>query len=177
MSKMNFKTMKKTTKSNLITYAMVIVIFAVVQILVATGSMSSLMQGLLVPLCTYSIVAIGLNLCVGYLGELSLGHAGFMCVGAFSSAFFTRCMENSPMNPTLRFIIALLIGTAVAAFFGFLIGIPVLRLRGDYLAIVTLAFGEIIKNVINVLYVGKDENGLHLQSMTASLLICREPEK
>ena len=65
--------MKKTTKSNLITYAMVIVIFAVVQILVATGSMSSLMQGLLVPLCTYSIVAIGLNLCVGYLGELSLG--------------------------------------------------------------------------------------------------------
>ena len=65
------------------------------------------------------------------------------------------------MNPTLRFIIALLIGTAVAAFFGFLIGIPVLRLRGDYLAIVTLAFGEIIKNVINVLYVGKDENGLH----------------
>ena len=161
MSKMNLKTMKKTTKSNLITYAMVIVIFAVVQILVATGSMSSLMQGLLVPLCTYSIVAIGLNLCVGYLGELSLGHAGFMCVGAFSSAFFTRCMENSSMNPTLRFIIALLIGTAVAAFFGFLIGIPVLRLRGDYLAIVTLAFGEIIKNVINVLYVGKDENGLH----------------
>ena len=149
MSKMNLKTMKKTTKSNLITYAMVIVIFAVVQILVATGSMSSLMQGLLVPLCTYSIVAIGLNLCVGYLGELSLGHAGFMCVGAFSSAFFTRCMENSSMNPTLRFIIALLIGTAVAAFFGFLIGIPVLRLRGDYLAIVTLAFGEIIKNVIN----------------------------
>ena len=154
MSKMNLKTMKKTTKSNLITYAMVIIIFAVVQILVATGSMSSLMQGLLVPLCTYSIVAIGLNLCVGYLGELSLGHAGFMCVGAFSSAFFTRCMENSSMNPTLRFIIALLIGTAVAAFFGFLIGIPVLRLRGDYLAIVTLAFGEIIKNVINVLYVG-----------------------
>ena len=131
MSKMNLKTMKKTTKSNLITYAMVIVIFAVVQILVATGSMSSLMQGLLVPLCTYSIVAIGLTLCVGYLGELSLGHAGFMCVGAFSSAFFTRCMENSSMNPTLRFIIALLIGTAVAAFFGFLIGIPVLRLRGD----------------------------------------------
>ena len=161
MSKMNLKTMKKTTKSNLITYAMVIVIFAVVQILVATGSMSSLMQGLLVPLCTYSIVAIGLNLCVGYLGELSLGHAGFMCVGAFSSAFFTRCMENSSMNPTLRFIIALLIGTAVAAFFGFLIGIPVLRLRGDYLAIVTLAFGEIIKNLVNVLYIGKDSKGFH----------------
>ena len=161
MSKLNFKTMKKTTKSNLITYAMVVVIFAVVQLLVSTGSMSSLMQGLLVPLCTYSIVAIGLNLCVGYLGELSLGHAGFMCVGAFASAFFTKCMEDSGMNPTLRFVIALLIGTCVAALFGFLIGIPVLRLRGDYLAIVTLAFGEIIKNVINVLYIGKDSNGLH----------------
>ena len=148
MSKLNLKTINKTTKSNLITYAMVIGIFAVVQILVATGSMSSLMQGLLVPLCTYSIVAVGLNLCVGYLGELSLGHAGFMCVGAFSSAFFTKCMEDSAMNPTLRFVIALLIGTCVAALFGFLIGIPVLRLRGDYLAIVTLAFGEIVRVVL-----------------------------
>lgn len=161
MSKMNFKNMKKTTKDNMITYAMVLVIFVVAQIMVATGSMSSLMQGLLVPLCTYSIVAIGLNLCVGYLGELSLGHAGFMCVGAFSSAFFSRCMEESAMNPTLRFILALLIGILTAAVFGFLIGVPVLRLRGDYLAIVTLAFGEIIKNVINVLYVGRDANGFH----------------
>ena len=66
---------------------MVIIVFAVVQFMVSGGMMSSLMQGLLVPLCTYSIVAVGLNLCVGYLGELSLGHAGFMCVGAFSSAF------------------------------------------------------------------------------------------
>ena len=82
------------------------------------------------------------------------------------------------MNPTLRFIIALLIGTAVAAFFGFLIGIPVLRLRGDYLAIVTLAFGEIIKNVINVLYVGKDENGLHFAIKDSkSLNMVAEPEK
>lgn len=161
MSKMNLKNMKKTTKDNMITYAMVLVVFAIVQIMVATGSLSSLMQGLLVPLCTYSIVAIGLNLCVGYLGELSLGHAGFMCVGAFSSAFFSRCMEESAMNPTLRFIIALIIGVLTAALFGFLIGVPVLRLRGDYLAIVTLAFGEIIKNVINVLYVGKDANGFH----------------
>lgn len=157
----NFKNMKKTTKSNFITYAMVIIVFAVVQFMVSGGMMSSLMQGLLVPLCTYSIVAVGLNLCVGYLGELSLGHAGFMCVGAFSSAFFTKYMVPSGMNETLRFIIAILIGTVVAAFFGYLIGIPVLRLRGDYLAIVTLAFGEIIKNVINVMYVGRDSAGLH----------------
>ena len=119
------------------------------------------MQGLLVPMCTYSIVAIGLNLCVGYLGELSIGHAGFMCVGAFSSAFATKLLQDVIPNQILLFIIVLIIGTAVAAFFGFLIGIPVLRLRGDYLAIVTLAFGEIIKNVINVLYIAKDTDGFH----------------
>lgn len=161
-NKFDIKNMKKTTKDHMITYAMVVLAYAVVQILVATGNMSSLMQGLLVPLCTYSIVAIGLNLCVGYLGELSLGHAGFMCVGAFASAFFTKTLENTAMNETFRFIIAIIIGTLVAAFFGFLIGIPVLRLRGDYLAIVTLAFGEIIKNVMNVLYVGKDSTGFHI---------------
>ena len=99
--------MKKSSKDAFITYAMVVIVYLIIQAMVMSGSMSSLMQGMLVPLCTYSIVAIGLNLCVGYLGELSLGHAGFMCVGAFSSAFFTKCMEDSSKNPTVRFIIAL----------------------------------------------------------------------
>ena len=138
MKKSNMKSINKQTKSMLITYAMVIAVFIIVEIMISTGMMSSLMQGLF----------------VGYLGELSLGHAGFMCVGAFSSAVFSKCMMTSGMNETLRFILALLIGTVVAAVFGWLIGIPVLRLRGDYLAIVTLAFGEIIKNVINVMYLG-----------------------
>ena len=178
MKKMfDFKNMKKSTKDQLTTYAMVIVAFVVVQILASTGIMSSLMQGLLVPLCTYSIVAIGLNLCVGYLGELSLGHAGFMCVGAFASAFFTKCMMTTGMNENLRFFLALILGTVIAAFFGFLIGIPVLRLRGDYLAIVTLAFGEIIKNVINVLYIGRDADGFHFSMKdTASLHIADDGE-
>ena len=143
--------MKKTTKSNLITYAMVIVIFAVVQILVATGSMSSLMQGLLVPLCVYVILAISLNLTVGILGELSLGHAGFMCVGAFTGAFFSKCTQDVITVAPLRFILAILIGAVCAGLIGVLIGMPVLRLKGDYLAIVTLAFGEIIKNIVNIL--------------------------
>ncbi len=161
MAKLNIKSMKKQTRDQLITFAMVIVVYVVVQLLIASGQMSSLMQGLLVPMCTYSIVAIGLNLCVGYLGELSIGHAGFMCVGAFSGAFCTKLLEGVITNEILLFTVALLVGTAMAAFFGFLIGIPVLRLRGDYLAIVTLAFGEIIKNIINVLYVAKDVDGLH----------------
>ena len=90
-----------------------------------------------------------------------LGHAGFMCVGAFTGAFFTKCMTDVIPSVGMRFFLALLIGAAVAGVFGIIIGIPVLRLKGDYLAIVTLAFGEIIKNLINVLYVGMDSNGFH----------------
>ena len=165
-----FKNMKKTTKNHLTTYAMVIIAFVVMQIMISMGMVSSLMQGILVPVCVYSIAAIGLNLCVGYLGELSLGHAGFMCVGAFTSAFFSKCMASTGMNETVRFILAILIGTACAALFGFLIGIPVLRLKGDYLAIVTLAFGEIIKNVVNVLYIGRDSKGFHFSMKNEAAL-------
>lgn len=152
----------KTFKNNLITYGMVIAAYVIVQILTATGNISSLMKGLLVPLCVYAILAVSLNLTVGILGELSLGHAGFMCVGAFTSAFFSKVMQTSGMPAGLRFFIAILIGAACAGIFGILIGIPVLRLKGDYLAIVTLAFGEIIKNLINILYIGIDENGMHI---------------
>ena len=162
MAKLNLKSMKKSTKDHIITFAMVIVVYIIVQTMITTGNMSSLMQGLLVPMCTYSIVAIGLNLCVGYLGELSIGHAGFMCVGAFSSAFCTKLLQDSIQNEVVLFLIAIAVGTIAAAFFGFLIGIPVLRLRGDYLAIVTLAFGEIIKNLLNSFYVGRDASGFHV---------------
>lgn len=152
----------KTLKSNLITYGIVIAAYIVVQILLTTGNLSSLFKGLLVPLCVYVILAVSLNLVVGISGELSLGHAGFMCVGAFSSAFFSKCVQDTITVSGLRFFLAVLVGAAVAAVFGVLIGIPVLRLRGDYLAIVTLAFGEIIKNVVNIFYVGIDSNGLHV---------------
>lgn len=162
------KNMSKTTKNNFITYAMVIVLFAVVQTLSSTGNLSNLLTGLLVPLCVYTIAALSLNLVVGFSGELSLGHAGFMCVGAYSSALFSQVVKDSiPSVP--RLIIAILIGAVVAGVFGILIGIPVLRLRGDYLAIVTLAFGEIIKNLINILYVGVDENGLHVATSSSKL--------
>ena len=79
---------------NSITYAIVIACWILVQILGATGHMTSLLKGLLVPLCIYVILAVSLNLTVGILGELSLGHAGFMCVGAFTGAFFTKCMTD-----------------------------------------------------------------------------------
>lgn len=158
------KKMNKTTKNNLITYLIVIVIYIVVQALVMSGSVSSLLQGLLVPLCAYVILAVSLNLTVGILGELSLGHAGFMCVGAFTSAFFSKCVADVIPVAGLRFFFALLIGAVSAGIFGILIGIPVLRLKGDYLAIVTLAFGEIIKNIVNILFIGKDKNGFHFST-------------
>lgn len=160
--------MTKDFKENLITYGIVIVAFIIVEIMTATGSISSLMKGLLVPLCVYVILAISLNLIVGILGELSLGHAGFMCVGAFTGAFFSRCMENVITVAPVRFTLAILIGAVCAGLIGLLIGMPVLRLKGDYLAIVTLAFGEIIKNVINVIYVGKDANGIHISMKDAA---------
>lgn len=169
--------MNKQLKDNLITYGIIIAFYAIMQTLSATGSLSSLFKSLLVPVCVYTIMAVSLNLTVGILGELSLGHAGFMCIGAFVSAFFSMCLKNSGMNSIVRFIIAILLGALVSAVFGVLIGIPVLRLRGDYLAIVTLAFGEIIKNIVNVLYIGKDENGMHLSfTDTASLNMSADGE-
>ena len=154
------KNMNKTTKNNLINYGLVLVLFVIVEILSATGNLSNLLMGLMVPLCVYTIASISLNLVVGFSGELSLGHAGFMCVGAYSSALFSHVASDIPQVP--RFILAILVGAAVAAVFGVIIGIPVLRLRGDYLAIVTLAFGEIIKNIINAVYLGRDGSGFHI---------------
>ena len=112
---------------------------------------------------------------MGILGELSLGHAGFMCVGAFASAFFSKCMQEVITVSLVRFILAILIGALTAAVFGIIIGIPVLRLKGDYLAIVTLAFGEIIKNLVNVIFIGRDSAGFHF-SMKDSMSLGLEAD-
>ncbi len=167
-------TKNKVFRQNAITYAIVLIAFIIIEPLNATGRLSSSMSGLLVPFCYYIILAVSLNLVVGILGELSLGHAGFMCVGAFASAFFTMCTKDTITNATLRFLLAVLVAAAVAAVFGVLIGIPVLRLKGDYLAIVTLAFGEIIKNLMNILYIGKDSNGFHISTKDAMSLNLEE---
>ena len=155
------KNLSKNTKSSLTTYGMVVAAYIICELFLQTGHMTSLLKGLLVPLCVYAILAVSLNLTVGSLGELSLGHAGFMCVGAFTSAVFSKCVMNTITVPTVRFLLALLVGVVCAGICGVLIGNPVLRLIGAYLAIVTLAFGEIIKNLVNVIYLGKDSAGFH----------------
>ena len=174
---LNLKTMKKTTKAPLYTISAVIIAYILIEILISAGALSSLIKGILVPVCVYSLAAIGLNLCVGFLGELSLGHAGFMCLGAFTGAFVSKLLQPYIGSKILLFIIALIAGIIVAGLFGFLIGIPVLRLRGDYLAIVTLAFGEIIKGFVNVLFVYRDKAGLHFSFGDTQKMIVDEETK
>lgn len=154
--------LRRPSRENTFTYALVVVAFAVMQILSATGSISSSLRGQLVPICSYVVMAISLNLCVGVLGELSLGHAGFMSVGAFSGVIACISLEKLIPFDVLRLTVSVVIGAVCAGIAGVLIGIPVLRLMGDYLAIVTLAFGEIIKNLITCLYVGIDDGGMHI---------------
>ncbi len=161
------KAMNKTAQGNFLNYILVTVAFIILQVLMSGGQLSSSLKGQLVPICAYIVMAVSLNLTVGILGELSLGHAGFMSVGAFTGVIVTMSLKNIVAFSPLRLIIAMLAGGIVAGLISLLVGVPVLRLRGDYLAIVTLAFGQIIKNVVDCLYVGVDQNGLHL-SMTDS---------
>ena len=155
--------MKKASaasKKAFLNYGIVIAFFVVFQILVSTGNITSALKGQLIPIACYMIMAVSLNLVVGISGELSLGHAGFMSVGAFTAVIVSSAMGDAA-NPA-KLVVSIIVGALLAAIAGFLIGIPVLRLNGDYLAIVTLAFGEIIKNILNCLYVGIDEKGLHI---------------
>lgn len=159
--------MTKTTKNNFITCGITLGLFVIFGVLSMTGVLGSQYSGLLIPIGIYIILSISLNLTVGILGELSLGHAGFMCVGAYAGGIFSLLTQES-INPSwLRMILALIVGGLAAAVFGILIGIPVLRLRGDYLAIVTLGFGEIIKALANNIYLTLDKDGLHFSFASA----------
>ena len=152
----------KTRVMDFATYLGVIIAFAVVTAMGSAGMLTRSFSGQLVPICCYIVMAISLNLTVGILGELSLGHAGFMSVGAFSGVIAAMSLQGAIPSDPLRLGIAMAVGAAFAALAGLIVGVPVLRLRGVYLAIVTLAFGEIIKELINCLIVGYDENGLHI---------------
>ena len=132
---------------NLITVLMVAVLYAVVAGLVYSGSASRQLANMVIPISAYIVLAVSLNLVVGLLGELSLGHAGFMFVGLFSGCLLSIALVDVlPMG--VRLPVSMIFGGLIAAIFGFAVGLPALRLKGDYLAIVTLACGEIIKNVI-----------------------------
>ena len=166
----------KKPSRNFITYAGVILVFLLCQ-LALSGTidgfkMSRSLKGQLVPICVYIVMAVSLNLTVGISGELSLGHAGFMSVGAFSGILVSQYLLFAFPNANLevvRLVGALIAGGLFAGIAGVLIGIPVLRLRGDYLAIVTLAFGEIIRNLFNCIYFSIEGIGLNFGFLNPNL--------
>ena len=131
-----------------INYAVIGAITAVLATIVLTGGrLDNSMLFLLEKIAISIILAVSLSLVVGFLGELSLGHAGFMCVGAYLGGKVSALLVPTMGNGIGAFLVALLVGGGAAAICGIIIGIPALRLRGDYLAIVTLAFGEIVKSL------------------------------
>lgn len=163
------KKRNSTFVNNLITYLIVIVAFVAVTLLQNAGMISRSLKGQLVPICVYIVMAVSLNLVVGISGELSLGHAGFMSVGAFAGAIFCMATQDGIADPTVRLILGMLVGGVFAGIMGVIVGVPVLRLQGDYLAIVTLAFGEIIRNVLNCVYVSNDAGQLYFGFNNPSL--------
>ena len=146
-------------RDRLISAILVLAAYIIIEVMLSTGNLSSLFKGLLVPTCCYVVAAIGLNLNVGVSGELNLGQAGFMSIGAFTGICISGRLAASVENEVVRLLLAILFGLLAAAICGMIIAIPVLKLQGDYLAIVTLAFGQIIKSLITNMYLGFDENG------------------
>ena len=165
------KAKRKRLIYNLVTFGLVIAAFIILQNMIAAKAISRSLKGQLVPICAWIVMAVSLNLVIGFSGELSLGHAGFMSVGAYTGAVVSGWLLNGfdMQDPTLRLVIAILCGGVIAGIVGALIGIPVLRLRGDYLAIVTLAFGEIIRSLVNVLYVGTADGKLYFSFLNKKM--------
>lgn len=142
------KNKKIRLNSDAITLIAVVLLYAVVAFLLYTGRLTRQISNMLIPISVYIVLAVSLNLVVGLLGELSLGHGGFLSVGLFSGCLLAIALSVTAMPLWLRLPLSMVFGGLIAMLFGFIVGLPALRLKGDYLAIVTLACGEIIKNVI-----------------------------
>ena len=130
---------------NVIILVLVLALYILLSVLISANIINPYYSGILTMVCINVILAVSLNLATGFLGQLVLGYAGFMSVGAYSAALFTM---YSGLPTVVSFPLALLVGGIVAAAFGVIIGVPALRLKGDYLAILTLGFGEIIRVLI-----------------------------
>jgi len=153
--------MKNFKAKNFINYGLVSALLIFGLVLLFTGNLNKSVGEMLAKIGNGIILAVSLNVVVGFLGELSLGHAGFMCVGAYIGGLCAVLLKQSGFAMKLPLlIVSMLIGGLVAALFGFLIGLPSLRLKGDYLAIATLAFGEIVRNIFRNQEVFGGSNGL-----------------
>lgn len=155
MSRENKKSIE--TYKPLLYLILVIAIYILLHVLMTGNILNRQYKSVVDRIGINIILAVSLSLTTGFLGELSLGHAGFMAIGAYTGAIFTL---NTNLPPFIAFVIGLVLGGITAAIFGVFIGVPVLRLKGDYLAIVTLAFGEIIRSIINYLPITGGAMGL-----------------
>ena len=163
-----FKNIKASFKlKNYLNYIILGLVFGLMLTLDKVGALNRSIP-LLFNQIGYSIIlAVSLNLVVGFLGELSLGHAGFMCIGAYLGTYVFNSLNGGGANNFIAILIAIIVGGAVAAAFGLLVGLPALRLRGDYLAIVTLAFGEIVRNICRNIPAFGGAQGLESAASTA----------
>ena len=149
-AKTYFKNIKKNFEwKGCINYVVVAAFAIFFSVLHSTGNLERSTRFLLEKITYSAVLAVSLCLVVGFLGELSLGHAAFMGLGAYIGGYMETYVYASFTDaaPLVSIIVSMLIGGLVAAFFGLIIGLPALRLKGDYLAIVTLAFGEIVRTV------------------------------
>ena len=142
------KNKKIRLKPDAITFIAVVLLYAVVGFMLYTGRLTRQISNMLIPISVYIVLAVSLNLVVGLLGELSLGHGGFLSVGLFSGCLLAIALSGTSLPLFVRLPLSMILGGVVAMIFGLIVGLPALRLKGDYLAIVTLACGEIIKNII-----------------------------
>ena len=144
---------KKEFKSLIVSFVLALVIYGAMMFTMSSGLIDRYWSGILIVAGINIVLATSLNLASGYLGQLTLGHAGFMSVGAYVSAILTLSF-NTP------FFVSLIAGALAAAVIGLIIGIPTLRLKGDYLCIITLAFNEIIRVVMLNLEITNGAKGL-----------------
>jgi len=135
-------------------------IFLILNTLIETRIFTRYYASILVIVAVYIIMATSLNIATGFLGQLILGHAGFMAIGAYSAALTAIALRDYIVNDLLLFIVSALVAMIVAAIFGFIVGTPALRLRGDYLGIMTLGFGEIVKVILTNLEITNGAQGL-----------------
>ena len=153
---------------NAVTLVLLALFYAVIAWMLWSGHITRQFTNMIIPMSMYIVLAVSLNLVVGFLGELNLGHAGFMSIGLFSGCLLSIALSGS-LPLIARLPLSMLAGGICAGIFGFAVGMPALRLKGDYLAIVTLAFGQIIKSLINNVFLGFDKNGLHFSFVTNEL--------
>lgn len=164
--------MQPLKKIYIINAIAVIALFFVLFMMIQTGTINRYISGILVVICINIVLAVSLNIVTGELGQIALGHAGFMAVGAYTAALVSKLF---PEPGIVVFLLALVTGGLGAALIGFLIGLPALRLRGDYLAIITIAFAEIIRVVITNMKITGGAQGLrgieHLTTFTTAFWV------